>query len=61
MHKERELDSVYGFRRRIEPLSTEQRAKLRQEFIAMIREDEDQQRGQINLSSGIVLAVARRA
>jgi hypothetical protein len=44
----------------MEILSAEQRAQLQQEVIAVIREDEDKERQQINLSSAIVIASARR-
>lgn len=54
------VDTFPGLRRRIESLSAEQRVNLEQAVIAVIRDDEDQERGQINLSSAIVLAVARR-
>jgi SAM-dependent methyltransferase len=53
------VDRLPGLRP-IASLSTEQRVNLEQEVIAVLREDEDQERGQINLSAGIVLAVARR-
>jgi hypothetical protein len=54
------VDVLPGLRRRMEILSAEQRAQLQQEVIAVIREDEDKERQQINLSSAIVIASARR-
>ncbi len=54
------VDVFPGLRRRLDSLSAEQRENLDQEMLAVIREDEDQERGQINLTSAIVLAVARR-
>ncbi len=53
------VDVCHGIRRRIDSLSAEQRMNLDQEMLDVIREDEDQEGGQINLSSAIVLAVAR--
>lgn len=53
-------DVYPGLRHRLNSLSAEERANLDQEVIAVIREDEDQERGQINLSAAVVLAVARR-
>jgi SAM-dependent methyltransferase len=54
------VDVFPGLRHRIRAISEEQRVKLDQEVTAVIREDEDPERGQINLSAAAVLAVARR-
>jgi SAM-dependent methyltransferase len=54
------LDILPGLRHRLETLSTEQRTKLQQQVIAVIREDEDKEHQQLNHSAAVVIASARR-
>lgn len=54
------VDVLPGLQHRMETLSATQCAALQQEVIAVIREDEDKAGRQINLSSAVVIASARR-
>lgn len=55
-----QVDIVPGIRHTLETLPPEQRAKLVQNVIAVIREDEDKEQHQIKLAMAVVIASARR-